>query len=58
MTTDIESSPQLPSPQPPSPSGHPPAYALEGDGAEPWPRQSKTDVARKIAQRIADHFKA
>ncbi len=28
------------------------------DGAEPWPRQSKTDVARKIAQRIADHFKA
>ena len=27
------------------------------DGAEPWPRQSKTDVARKIAQRIADHFK-
>ncbi|MNH62969.1 Coenzyme A biosynthesis bifunctional protein CoaBC [compost metagenome] len=28
------------------------------DGAEPWPRQSKTEVARKIAQRIADHFKA
>ena len=28
------------------------------DGAEPWPRQSKTDVARKIAHRIADHFKA
>ncbi|MFC5372101.1 bifunctional phosphopantothenoylcysteine decarboxylase/phosphopantothenate--cysteine ligase CoaBC [Brevundimonas faecalis] len=28
------------------------------DGAEPWPRQSKTDVARKLALRIADHFKA
>lgn len=28
------------------------------DGAEPWPRQSKTAVARKLAQRIADHFKA
>ena len=28
------------------------------DGAEPWPRQSKTEVARKIAKRIADHFKA
>ncbi len=28
------------------------------DGAEPWPRQSKTEVARKLAQRIADHFKA
>ncbi|WP_313575543.1 bifunctional phosphopantothenoylcysteine decarboxylase/phosphopantothenate--cysteine ligase CoaBC [Brevundimonas sp.] len=27
-------------------------------GAEPWPRQSKTEVARKLAQRIADHFKA
>ena len=26
-------------------------------GAEPWPRQSKTEVARKLAQRIADHFK-
>lgn len=28
------------------------------DGAEPWPRQSKTEVARKLAVRIADHFKA
>ncbi|MGE7198571.1 bifunctional phosphopantothenoylcysteine decarboxylase/phosphopantothenate--cysteine ligase CoaBC [Brevundimonas naejangsanensis] len=28
------------------------------DGDEPWPRQSKTEVARKLAQRIADHFKA
>lgn len=28
------------------------------DGAEPWPRQSKTEVARKLALRIADHFKA
>lgn len=27
-------------------------------GAEPWPRQSKTEVARRLAQRIADHFKA
>jgi phosphopantothenoylcysteine decarboxylase/phosphopantothenate--cysteine ligase len=27
-------------------------------GAEPWPRQSKTEVARKLALRIADHFKA
>jgi phosphopantothenoylcysteine decarboxylase / phosphopantothenate---cysteine ligase len=27
------------------------------DGAaESWPRQSKTDVARKLAARIADHF--
>ena len=29
------------------------------DGAaETWPRQSKADVARKLAARIADHFKA
>ncbi len=29
------------------------------DGAaEPWPRQSKTEVARRLAARIADHFKA
>jgi len=28
------------------------------DAAEPWPRQSKTEVARKLARRIADHFKA
>lgn len=28
------------------------------NGDEPWPRQSKTEVARKLAQRIADHFKA
>ena len=28
------------------------------NGAEPWPRQSKTEVARKLAHRIADHFKA
>ena len=28
------------------------------DGAEPWPRQSKTEVARKLALRIADHLKA
>jgi phosphopantothenoylcysteine decarboxylase/phosphopantothenate--cysteine ligase len=27
-------------------------------GAEPWPHQSKTDVASKLARRIADHFKA
>jgi phosphopantothenoylcysteine decarboxylase/phosphopantothenate--cysteine ligase len=27
-------------------------------GAESWPRQSKAEVARKIAARIADHFKA
>ena len=25
--------------------------------AESWPRQSKTEVARKLAARIADHFK-
>lgn len=25
-------------------------------GAESWPRQSKTEVARKLAARIADHF--
>jgi phosphopantothenoylcysteine decarboxylase/phosphopantothenate--cysteine ligase len=29
------------------------------DGAaDSWPRQSKTEVARKLAARIADHFKA
>lgn len=27
-------------------------------GAESWPRQSKTEVARKLAARIAEHFKA
>ncbi|GAA0641209.1 bifunctional phosphopantothenoylcysteine decarboxylase/phosphopantothenate--cysteine ligase CoaBC [Brevundimonas lenta] len=27
-------------------------------GDESWPRQSKTEVARKLAARIADHFKA
>lgn len=27
-------------------------------GAESWPRQSKAEVARKLADRIADHFKA
>ncbi|MDQ8028398.1 MAG: bifunctional phosphopantothenoylcysteine decarboxylase/phosphopantothenate--cysteine ligase CoaBC [Brevundimonas sp.] len=27
-------------------------------GADVWPRQSKAEVARKIASRIADHFKA
>jgi phosphopantothenoylcysteine decarboxylase/phosphopantothenate--cysteine ligase len=26
--------------------------------ADSWPRQSKTEVARKLAARIADHFKA
>jgi phosphopantothenoylcysteine decarboxylase/phosphopantothenate--cysteine ligase len=26
--------------------------------ADPWPRQSKTEVARKLAARIADHFKS
>uniref|UniRef100_UPI002FC73CA7 phosphopantothenoylcysteine decarboxylase domain-containing protein n=1 Tax=Brevundimonas sp. TaxID=1871086 RepID=UPI002FC73CA7 len=26
--------------------------------AESWPRQSKTEVARKLAARIAEHFKA
>lgn len=28
------------------------------DGADSWPRQSKTEVARKLAARIAEHFKA
>ncbi|RZJ05553.1 MAG: bifunctional phosphopantothenoylcysteine decarboxylase/phosphopantothenate--cysteine ligase CoaBC [Brevundimonas sp.] len=27
-------------------------------GVDVWPRQSKTEVARKLAARIADHFKA
>jgi phosphopantothenoylcysteine decarboxylase/phosphopantothenate--cysteine ligase len=27
-------------------------------GAESWPRQSKTGVARKLAARLADHFRA
>lgn len=26
------------------------------DGAEPWPRQSKVEVARRLADRIAAHF--
>ncbi|CAN5221196.1 bifunctional phosphopantothenoylcysteine decarboxylase/phosphopantothenate--cysteine ligase CoaBC [soil metagenome] len=26
------------------------------DGAETWPRQSKTEIARLLANRIADHF--
>ncbi|MBU1347159.1 MAG: bifunctional phosphopantothenoylcysteine decarboxylase/phosphopantothenate--cysteine ligase CoaBC [Alphaproteobacteria bacterium] len=26
------------------------------DGAEPWPRLSKTEVAARLADRIADHF--
>ncbi len=29
-----------------------------GGSAETWPRQSKVEVARKLAARIADHFKA
>lgn len=28
------------------------------DGAESWARQSKTDIAEKLALRIAEHFKA
>ena len=36
------------------------AVTLFTRDAEPdaWPRQSKTEVARKLAARIADHFKA
>jgi len=30
----------------------------KGGSAEAWPRQSKAEVARKLAARIADHFKA
>ena len=26
--------------------------------AETWPRQSKAEVARRLAAKIADHFKA
>jgi phosphopantothenoylcysteine decarboxylase/phosphopantothenate--cysteine ligase len=29
-----------------------------GGSAESWPRQSKTEVATRLAARIADHFKA
>lgn len=32
-------------------------FTRDGE-AESWPRQSKTEVARKLAARIADHFKA
>ncbi len=32
-------------------------FTKDGE-AEVWPRQSKTEVARKLAARIADHFKA
>ena len=30
----------------------------KGGTAETWPRQSKAEVARKLAARIADHFKS
>ena len=30
----------------------------KGGAAEAWPRQSKAEVARRLAARIADHFKA
>ena len=29
---------------------------ITGDGAEPWPKLSKTDVARQLADRVAAHF--
>ncbi|RZJ46204.1 MAG: bifunctional phosphopantothenoylcysteine decarboxylase/phosphopantothenate--cysteine ligase CoaBC [Brevundimonas sp.] len=32
-------------------------FTRDGE-AESWPRQSKTEVARKLAARIADHFEA
>ena len=28
------------------------------DGQESWPRQSKTEIASRLADRIADHFEA
>ncbi|SHI92326.1 Phosphopantothenate-cysteine ligase [Palleronia salina] len=31
---------------------------ISADGAEAWPRDSKAAVARKLAQRIADHLSA
>ena len=30
---------------------------MTGEGTEPWPRQSKTAIARTLAARIADHLK-
>ena len=30
---------------------------ITGEGTEPWPRQSKTAIARTLAARIADHLK-
>jgi phosphopantothenoylcysteine decarboxylase/phosphopantothenate--cysteine ligase len=30
---------------------------VTASGAEPWPRQSKTAIARRLAARIADRFK-
>ncbi|CAN5217324.1 bifunctional phosphopantothenoylcysteine decarboxylase/phosphopantothenate--cysteine ligase CoaBC [soil metagenome] len=30
---------------------------VTGAGTEAWPRQSKTEIARKLADRIADHFR-
>ena len=31
---------------------------MKDGSADIWPRQSKTEVARKLAARIADHFRA
>jgi phosphopantothenoylcysteine decarboxylase/phosphopantothenate--cysteine ligase len=31
-------------------------HLIDDDGAETWPRLPKDDVARRLAQRIADHF--
>jgi len=31
---------------------------VTAQGAEAWPRQSKTAVAQALADRIADHFKS
>ncbi len=32
-------------------------HLIDASGAETWPRLPKDDVARRLAQRIADHFK-
>jgi phosphopantothenoylcysteine decarboxylase / phosphopantothenate---cysteine ligase len=32
-------------------------HLIDAGGAETWPRLPKDDVARRLAQRIADHFK-
>jgi len=31
-------------------------HIVSGDGVDSWPEMSKTEVAARLAARIADHF--